>query len=115
MEEWEDNLNYNVDTEVYLRNFLASWLNGRALSDASTSIRSEAFWMAVEMAQGKRLNLVVRHLAWAYNRLGEFKAIKGKLVRSYGPWALIAGWLWCYFSQAHSPHMAYGNVYEGYL
>lgn len=49
--------------------------------------------MSIKIARGKMYSLTVLHLAWAYNRLGEFKATKFKVPRSYGPRALLrVGW-----------------------
>lgn len=42
------------------------------------------------------------HLASAYNRLGAFNAARGQIARTYGPWALISGWLLCYFPETHN-------------
>lgn len=101
-EEWGYSPNLDVDDNTYLAAFLATWLSGRVFGDSSTSIRPETFWVACNMVLGRRYNLAVPYLAWAYNRLGTFKAAKGQISQTCGPWALIAGWLGCYFSQAHS-------------
>lgn len=83
-EEWGYSSNPNVDEETYLAAFLATWLSGQALSDSSSSIHLETFWVASGVAQGKMYSLVVPS-SWTYNRLREFKATKGKVPRSFGP------------------------------
>lgn len=102
-EEWEYSSSHDVGNDAYLAAFLATWLNGRAFGDSLTSIRPETFWVSCDMALGKRYNLAVHHLAWAYNRLGAFKGVEGQISRKYRPWALITGWLGCYFPRLTAP------------
>lgn len=58
--------------------------------------------MAVEMARGKQYSLAIPYLAYAYQTLGEFQATLCDVKRTYGPWALVLGWLGMYFPQAHN-------------
>lgn len=48
--------------------------------------------MLIEMTRGKKYNLVVLYLVWAYNRLGEFSETDDQLTRTYRPWALVVSW-----------------------
>lgn len=70
--------------------FLATWLNEWVFGD-SLRLFDGSFLIDVEMARGKKYSLVVLHLAWAYNYLGEFKEVNGQVTRTYGSWALILG------------------------
>lgn len=42
-------------------------------------------------------------MAVPYNRLGTFKASEGQISRTYGPWALIVGWLGAIFRKLIVP------------
>lgn len=100
--EWGYSSHLDIEDDTYLVAFLATWLSGGVFGDSSTSIRSETFWVAFDMALRRRYNLVVPHLAWEYNRLETFKAIESQIsqnIRALGPDRRLVGVL---FLHAHS-------------
>lgn len=47
--------NPDIDAETYLTFFLTCWLSGKVFVNASISVQSETFLMAVKMAEANNI------------------------------------------------------------
>lgn len=55
-ENFEDqgyNSHPDIEDDIYLAAFLATWLSGRVFGDSSTSMLPETFWVACDMPSGR--------------------------------------------------------------